>query len=169
MTENFNNPLAQKITDFLTNIGIEIIPAKLSEDTFLPGILVERGRMLVDEEKLTYPGDLLHEAGHLAVAPRELRPELSGEVVLPEFNMDAVESQAIAWSYAACLYLHLDPTVVFHERGYKGKSEALLFNFSVGVYVGLNGLQEAGMAASTNQARELGSLPYPHMLKWLRD
>src|SRR6266705_3506547 len=159
MTENFNNSLAQKITDFLTNIGIEIIPAKLSEDTFLLGILVERGRMLVDEEKLTYPGDLLHEAGHLAVAPRELRPELSGEVVLPEFNTDAVESQAIAWSYAACVYLHLDPTVVFHERGYKGKSEALLFNFSVGVYVGLNGFQEAGMAASTNHARELGSQP----------
>jgi len=169
MTAKFNHPLTQKITDFLTNIGIEIVPAKLSEDTFLPGILVERGRVLVDEEKLTYPGDLLHEAGHLAVAPRELRPDLSGEVVLPEFNMDAVESQAIAWSYAACVYLHLDPTVVFHEKGYKGKSEALLFNFSVGVYVGLNGLQEAGMAASMNQARELGSQPYPHMLKWLRD
>ncbi len=169
MMAKFNNPLTQQITDFLTNIGIEIVPAKLSQDTFLPGILVERGRMLVDEEKLTYPGDLLHEAGHLAVAPRELRPDLSGEVVLPEFNMDAVESQAIAWSYAACVNLHLDPTVVFHEKGYKGKSEALLFNFSVGVYVGLNGLQEAGMAASTNQARELGSQPYPHMLKWLRD
>jgi len=110
----------------------------------------------------------LHEAGHLAVAPGELRPELSGEVVLPGFNMDAVESQAIAWSYAACVYLHLDPALVFHEKGYKGKSEALLLNFRLGVYVGVNGLREAGMA-STNQARELGSEPYPHMLKWLND
>ncbi len=169
MTEKFNNPLTQKITDFLTSIGIEIIPARLSDDTFLPGILVERGRILVEEEKLGYPGDLLHEAGHLAVAPGQLRSELSGEVVLPGFNMDLVEAQSIAWSYAACVYLHLNPNVIFHDKGYKGKSEALLFNFGVGVYVGLPDLQKAGMAATTNQVRELGWLPYPHMLKWLND
>ena len=160
--------LAQRIADFLTEIGIEVVPAQLSGDTFLPGIAVEHGRILVDEEKLIYPGDLLHEAGHLAVAPRDLRSGLSGEVILPDANMDLVEASAIAWSYAASLHLGLDPRTVFHEGGYRGQAAALLMNFEIGVPVGVNGLQEAGMTMIGNRERE-GVRPYPHMLKWLRD
>jgi hypothetical protein len=169
MTDRFENELTKRITDFLTEIGLEITYAPLDDKTFLPGILVEKGRIVVDETKLKYPGDLLHEAGHLAVAPSRLRSGLSGEVFLPEVNMDAVEAQAIAWSYAAIIYLGLDPEIVFHKGGYKGNSEGLLLSFRLGAYIGVNGLQEAGMTATANMAHELGVLPYPHMLKWLRD
>lgn len=168
MTDGFKRDLTKVITDFLTEIGLAVIFTPLDGDTFLPGILVESGRLLVDETKLRYPGDLLHEAGHLAVAPSSLRPGLSGEVILPEVDMNPVESQAMAWSYAATIYLGLDPEVVFHEGGYKGNSKGLLLNFSLGVYLGVNGLQEAGMTATANIAHEMGVLPYPHMLKWLR-
>jgi hypothetical protein len=34
------------------------------------------------------------------------------------------EMAAIAWSYAACVHLGLEPTVVFHSDGYKGGSES---------------------------------------------
>lgn len=162
------NSLAKRIADFLTEIGIEVVPARLSAATFLPGIAVENGRILVDEEKLIYPGDLLHEAGHLALAPRDVRSGLSGEVLLPDANMNLVEAAAIAWSYAASLHLGLDPRTVFHEGGYRGQSAALLMNFQVGVPLGVNGLQDAGMTMIENAARE-GVRPYPHMLKWLRD
>jgi hypothetical protein len=165
---DLKNSLAKRIADFLTEIGIEVVPARLSADTFLPGIAVENGRILVDEEKLIYPGDLLHEAGHLALAPPDVRSGLSGEVILPDANMDLVEATAIAWSYAASLHLGLDPKTVFHEGGYRGQSAALLMNFEVGVPLGVNGLQEAGMTMIENAARE-GVRPYPHMLKWLRD
>ena len=168
MIDRFKNDLTKVITDFVTEISLEVIFTPLAGDTFLPGILVESGRLLVDETKLRYPGDLLHEAGHLAVAPNSLRSGLSGEVILPEVNMDPVEAQAMAWSYAAIIYLGLDPEVVFHEGGYKGNSEGLLLNFRLGVYLGVNGLQEAGMTATANIAHEMGVLPYPHMLKWLR-
>jgi len=130
---------------------------------------VERGKLLVDDAKLTYPGDLLHEAGHIAVCQNDLRSNLNDEVALPDVNMDAIEAQAIAWSYATCMYLGLDPTVVFHAGGYKGRSEGLLLNFRLGVYVGVNGLQEAGMAATEPTAGKSGTPVYPHMLKWLRD
>ena len=162
------NSLAKRIADFLTEIGIEVVPAQLSGDTFLPGIAVEHGRILVDEEKLIYPGDLLHEAGHLAVAPGDLRSGLSGEVSLPDANMDLVEASAIAWSYAASLHLGLDSKTVFHEGGYRGQAAALLMNFEIGVPLGVKGLEEAGMTMTKNGARE-GIRPYPHMLKWLRD
>lgn len=165
---DLKNSLAKLIADFLTEIGIEVVPARLSADTFLPGIAVENGRILVDEEKLIYPGDLLHEAGHLAVATRDVRSGLSGEVILPDANMDLVEAMSIAWSYAASLHLGLDPRTVFHEGGYRGQAAALLMNFEIGVPLGVNGLQEAGMTMIENEARA-GVRPYPHMLKWLRD
>lgn len=166
----FKNQLTNRITGFLTEIGLEVVPAVLEGETFLSGILVERGRILVDETKLTYPGDLLHEAGHLAVAPASLRAGLSGEVALPDVNMDVIESQAIAWSYAVIRHLEIDPVVLFHEGGYKGQSKALLLNFSLGVYLGVKGLEEAGLTVANNEmAAASGVQPYPHMLKWLRD
>jgi hypothetical protein len=165
----FHNDLTQKIAVFLNAIGIRTIPAELESETFLPGILVKDGTLLVDEEKLMFPGDLLHEAGHLAVAPFEIRHLLGDEVIVPQADLDALELQAIAWSYAACLYLQIEPRVVFHENGYKGKSESLLLNFELGVFVGASGLEESGMAFSARKASEIGVLPFPAMQRWLRD
>ena len=71
MATEFKNQLTRTLANFLESIGLEIVPTTIAKETFLPGILIENGRMLVDEEKLTYPGDLLHEAGHLAAAHAE--------------------------------------------------------------------------------------------------
>jgi hypothetical protein len=165
----FQNPLTSRIAEFLASVGIEVAPARLEEgECFLPGIRVEGGGLLVDESKLTYPGDLLHEAGHLAVAVGEVRPGLSGEVIIPGADMDDVEAQATAWAYAAIVHLGIDPKVLFHEGGYQGKSEGLLFTFGAGVYPGAYGLQQAGMTATGAAAREMGVAPYPNMLRWVR-
>ena len=169
MTDIFQNPLTHKIAGFLNAIGIRTVSAEIGEETFLPGILVKDGALLVDEARLAFPGDLLHEAGHLAVAPAALRVKLSDEVVLPDVNLDVLETHAIVWSYAACVHLEIDPRVVFHADGYKGRAENLLFNFSLGIFPGLNGLEESGMAYSERRARELGVAPFPEMQKWLRD
>jgi hypothetical protein len=165
---DFANPLIARIVDFLKQIGIEVLPASFAEATFLPGIMVTNGRLLVDESKLQFPGDLLHEAGHLAIAPGNVRRTLSGEVDLPQENMD-IEAQAMAWSYAALTHMQLDPEVVFHEGGYKGRPGALRESFRLGVYIGASGLEQAGMTATSKAASDLGVAPYPHMLKWLRD
>jgi hypothetical protein len=80
----FRDPVTQKIADFIVDIGLELVREPIDEETFLPGILIRNGAMVVDEGRLNYPGDLLHEAGHLALSPAEIRPTLSGEVALPE-------------------------------------------------------------------------------------
>lgn len=165
----WQDSLTEKIVEFLTAIGIEVVPARLDGECFLPGIMVESGRLLVDEERLTYPGDLLHEAGHLAVAPASVRPGLSGEVVVPGVNMDVLEVQVTAWAYAAAVHLGLEPQVLFHEGGYRGHSAGLISTYGLGVYPGMRGLQEAGMTVAGDDARRAGVPPYPHMLKWLRD
>ena len=141
----------------------------MDEETFLPGILIAQGKILFDESRLKFPGDLLHEAGHLAIAPASLRSLLSGEVVIPGANMTAVEAYATAWAYAAITHLELEPKVLFHEGGYQGKSEQLIFSYGMGCYPGANGLEAARMTATGTAARESGVAPYPNMLKWLRD
>jgi hypothetical protein len=160
---------AARITAFLEEIGIAVVAASVPPDGgFLPGIRVSRGELLVDESRLAYPGDLLHEAGHIAVAPPALRAELSGSIDLPGVDMGALEVAAVAWSYAAALAIGLDPAVVFHAGGYRGRSSGLLATYGAGVYPGANLLEEAGMTATGPRAEALGVPPYPHMLRWLR-
>jgi hypothetical protein len=165
----FDNAIAEKIAGFLNEIGIEVVAQPLPDETFLPGILVQNGRLHVDETKLIYPGDLLHEAGHLAVAPSHVRHQLSGEVVIPGADMNLVEVQATAWAYAALTHLELEPKVLFHEGGYRGKSESLIRTYGFGVYPGANLLENLGMTLTKRKADDAGVQAYPRMLKWLRD
>jgi hypothetical protein len=163
MTNNPNLALTHGIIDFLHEIGLEITRAELSQKTFLPGISVDRGAILLDEAKLLYPGDLLHEAGHLAV----IAPEKRKQVQVDVGNKAAEEMMAIAWSYAALVHLGLEPSVVFHEGGYRGGSESLIENFTNERYIGVPMLEWIGLTADKKRATEMGIKPYPHMIKWM--
>jgi hypothetical protein len=159
---------AGRIGGWLRGIGIPVEAAELPGDTFLPGILLKGGRLRVDEARLAWPGDLLHEAGHVAVAPAEVRERLGGAMELPGVDVAQLEWGAIAWSYAAALDIGIDPAEVFHGGGYRGHSPGLLRTFALGAPIGLHVLEEAGMAAGRRRAAELGVEPYPHMLRWMR-
>jgi hypothetical protein len=165
MTDLHNEALLDAITRFLIEIGFQLKKTELDNQTFLPGILVDHGILLIDESKLLYPGDLLHEAGHLAVLPAESRKRALGD-----FSKKASdELMAIAWSYAALVYLELDPAVVFHEDGYRGWSEALIENFINGRYIGVPMLQWIGLTVDDKRANLMGLKPYPSMIKWIVD
>jgi len=100
------------------------LPARfcaISEATFLPGIRIERGELLVDESQLLYPGDLLHEA---VLTSRFLHPE-HGAITGEAGDNAGYAMGAIAWSYAAALHIGLDPAIVFHAAGYRGSSQAI--------------------------------------------
>jgi hypothetical protein len=128
--------------------------------------LLENGSIIVDPDKLLYPGDILHEAGHLSAYPPGVRETISDP--LPEYMADGIEMMALAWSYAACLYIGIEPKIVFHEHGYKGQSEFLLQSFAAGTYFGLNMLQWMGMAYDEKNAQQFNVPPYPHMVSWYR-
>ena len=149
-----------RIAAFLRGVGIDVRPAELGDDCFLPGIAVDQGRLLFDEARLTWPGHRLHEAAHTAVAPPETRPLMTGDVAVAGLDMALLEKAAVPWSYAAALHIGIDPALVFHDGGYRGKSEGLLRTFGFGVYPGANLLIDAGMTT-----KEL----YPRMVRWLRE
>lgn len=165
----FSNSVTAKMVDFIREIGIEVVEKTLNEETFIPGIYIEKGKLLVDEEKLLYPGDLLHEAAHIAMVPSHLRCYATGNVGQIDEIGHSYEIEAIVWSWAAVVALGIDPEILFHNKGYKGHAQGLLFNFRMGVYIGLGGLEDAEMAYSNPKAAELGVEPFPAMQKWLRD
>lgn len=147
----------------MDEIGLPVRFCTISEATFLPGIRTERGRLLVDESRLLYPGDLLHEAGHLALLPPERRAAITGEAG----DDGGHEMAAIAWSYAAALNIGLDPAIVFHAAGYRGSSQAIMENFAAGRYVGVPILVWLGLTVNPPGDEAQGVTPFPHMLKWL--
>src|ERR1043166_6539391 len=92
----YPNPFTARRAGFLASIGLETAPAVLAEAGFLDGLMISHGVLLIDEARLAYPGDLLHEAGHLAVITGEKRKLLYGSAG----NDPGEEMAAIAWSYA---------------------------------------------------------------------
>lgn len=166
----------EKIIAFLREIGIAVHFCALDEKTFVPGIAVRNGAIYIDREKMTYPGDLLHEAGHIAVLLPEERktfPEIPAGVDTAgnqwQQKAGGDEMAAIAWSWAALRYLRLKPELLFHEGGYKGDSEWMIENFSAGKYLGLPLLCWMGFCADEKTAAAQQVKPYPHMLRWMRE
>lgn len=155
------------ILDFLTLIGLPVTRKPISGPTFLPGLKMENGGLVVDVEQLLYPGDLLHEAGHLATMAPDVRSEMND--VLPKNDLhQGGEIMAQAWSYAACLYLKIAPEIVFHPNGYNGGGDHIIENFAKGYEVGVPLLQYAGMAYEKKNAGALNKPAFPHMVNWLR-
>ncbi|MBI3821580.1 MAG: hypothetical protein HY289_02760 [Planctomycetes bacterium] len=153
------------IVEFIRGIGLECRAGTVHGDTVLPGIAIEGEALVFDGGRLRHEGDLLHEAGHLAVMPPARRRQAHRTVG----KFAAEEMMAIAWSYAACVHLQLDAAVVFHADGYRGESAALIENFTQGRYLAVPALQWLGMAADARRARSLGVAPYPAMIRWLND
>jgi len=153
------------MTAFLKGIGLPVRFGEIGEPTVVPGILIDKGVIVVDEAQLKYPGDLLHEAGHLAVMPAARRSQIHRDVG----NDPAEEMAAIAWSYAAALHLELDPAVVFHEAGYRGGSQSILENFAAGHYFGVPMLQWPWFTEDGRTATANGRRPYPEMICWLSE
>jgi hypothetical protein len=163
------NNLLERVVAFIRSIGILVEYRLLHEDTFLPGISIENGGIIIDLKRLKHPGDLLHEAGHIACVPIADRAGLTAISIGQREHHAAEEMMAIAWSFAACKYLDIDPYFVFHEEGYQGGGKEIADQFEEGKYFGVPMLQWAGMTAEPRLAEKLDRLAYPVMVRWLRD
>ncbi len=145
---------AAVIGTFLHNAGILLRIAPTNGKTFVPGLSLEDGTVVIDPAVASYPGDLLHEAGHLAVASPEQRSTL-GEVG----DNGGDEMAAIAWSVAAARACGLPLAVLFHEAGYKGAAAELVRDWEAGQPFGVPLLHWYGMSCAAE---------FPAMTRWLR-
>jgi hypothetical protein len=159
----FRDPLTRRIALFLRAIGLPVRAGTVEEATALPGIRIDHATLVVDEKTMTYPGDLLHEAGHLAVVPPARRAGFHHDVG----NEPGEEMAAIAWSFAAATHLGIAPEIVFHAAGYRGSSEAIVGSFAMRLPVGVPILAWRGMTVTKADAVADGPPPFPHMTSWL--
>lgn len=159
------NEQTVRMLGFIKEIGIPYHLETIKGDTFLPGLKLRNGSLIIDIEKLLYPGDILHEAGHLACMPPGIRNMMSDSLDNSSIHQGG-EMMAIAWSYAACLYLDIDPEIVFHKNGYKQGAENIIANFNKHQYFGVPLLEWCGMCYSYERAKKFSKQPYPVMITW---
>ena len=164
MHESVQEPGADTacIASFLHEIGLSVRVAELREPTFLPGVTLESNGLVVDPAKLLYPGDLLHEAGHLAVMTPDRRASCNGDAGTDMGD----EIGAQCWAYAAAVHLGLPPEVVFHEHGYKGSAKSLAANFR-DHHVGVSLLQWMGLTLDGTHSNTGKFDPYIIRSEWL--
>ncbi|MEI5637940.1 hypothetical protein [Pseudoalteromonas sp. UG3-2] len=157
-----------RICQFLSEIGLPFKLCALSNGSFLPGLETHNGVLHIDVESLKYPGDILHEAGHIAVCEPAFRPYLNADVYRnglllgrEKQAMHGEEIAATAWSVAASKKIGLPLEVVMHEHAYRGGSQSIIDIFQQG---GLFG--QPLLSAWQMTCPERG---FPHMLRWIRE
>ncbi|OIV40690.1 hypothetical protein [Flavobacterium johnsoniae] len=158
----------KKVLGFLEEIGINVIEKEV-ETSFLPGLELGPNCIYIDYNTLLYPGDILHEAGHLAVTTAANRNLIGTTEIAADWPTEGEEIAAILWSYAASNYLQLPLEFVFHPDGYKNDSEWLISNLSNGTYIGLPFLEWIGLCVGKERAEKEQKAAFPAMQKWLRD
>lgn len=182
---------AHAAADFVRSIGIPVhegTPADVA-GSFVPHLRVAKGELVVNLDEV-YPGDILHEAGHLATIPAQFRHLADGTLRVVFKAMDQYlkdnpqglgawpedpicrgilqcgEAEAAAWQYAAAQEIGMPDVWLFPEGSFQGEAEETLMRLKANAYFGINGLQ----AANWTRVHAMGNpaLPhYPKMAFWL--
>ena len=148
--------LVVQLTGWVQGVGVPVRVEAIAGDTFLPGLTIENGALVVDPARLEWPGDILHEAAHIALTPPSRRPVVGGKLTVTP----AEEMAALAWSYAAAVGAGIDPAIVFHEGGYKNGGANLIAHYVSGLPPGGPGVPMLQWWGLTNS--------FPRMNAWIR-
>jgi hypothetical protein len=182
MTSMKHAETLEPVLTFLETIGVDCRAGDVHPDSFLPGIEIQQGRLIFDADKLASPGDLLHEAGHIAAVPSKFRTRLSGDIDACLARLTAEDAAAeaiihtdlapIAWSYAAALEAGINPLHVFDAAGYGadkgGDIQIICQQLQMGLFPGIAMLARLGLCAAPPPFGDSGDhAPYPHMKRWL--
>jgi hypothetical protein len=154
-----NTQYLEQIKAFLSEIEIPFLEANLEDDCFLPGLKIDKGTLLYDPEKLKYPGDILHEAGHIALMTSEEKETIVGNVKEHRSPGQDDEMGVMCWAYAALVHLKIPIEIVFHPDGYNGYSQTLIMEYTNGQYRGLPLLVWMELCDYET---------FPKMKKWIR-
>lgn len=186
MTALLDNKVLRKAVRWLKRRGFVVEEGRRRADPFNAGIWLD-GDCVVYAPDEAHPGDLLHEAGHLAVLPSCIR-EVVGPGDIETFTapaitkymqthpnafgypedsvaracMQAGDAEVIAWAYAAAIDAKIDPWLTCVKGfGDQEAGEATFIGLKVGRYLGINGLRTAGFMDSTNDFPKLKFWRHP--------
>lgn len=191
------SPLDKAALFLRDTVGLEVRGYQVATG-FLPGVRIKKGAICVSPAASV--GDLLHEAGHLAVLPPRVRARAGGDVdraqhyafeIACRFIHDpdhpfqralvqADDTSAIAWAWAAGRQIGLSPEEIIEDDKYGGRlgyleiedggvadresAEPLRQALAVGADLGVHGLHHAGLCHLPRRPDG-----FPSMIKWLQD
>ncbi|HEY9750678.1 MAG TPA: hypothetical protein V6C63_18500 [Allocoleopsis sp.] len=100
-------------------------------------------------------GELLHEAGHLALLPKDVWPSLQpGQIEIQTFGLESGDYAVEAWDYAAAIECDIPSLAVF-DKGFNDAGWTVWELFDAGIHPGIKMLQDAGMTQN-----------FPVMKRW---
>lgn len=192
LTGTSNKQWSMAILEFLNRVGIPAIAVTGDEavaKAFTPHVLIKNGTLEVDVDHV-FPGNILHEAGHLAIVPAPFRHLASGTLgavqkamgayfeanpggmmVYPEDPicraiMQCSDTEATAWQFAAAQEVGLPDELLFPDDAFDGQGPENLQRLKANSYFGINGLQAAGWTRV--RANPRSTVPvYPKLAFWL--
>lgn len=185
MKETIDYPHTQsrdRVVAFLTRIGMPVHEGYVPYESFSRHVAPVGGTLVY--ESYAHPGDMLHEAGHLAIIPSIFRSKIHGDVddtleplseayfkdhpdafarnredPIARHLMQCGDPEAIAWSYAAALAAGVDTFLPF-ENGFVTQDPRMIHDsVKVGCYAGINGLRAAGFLKHVSD--------FPRLERWL--
>lgn len=171
------------VASFLNDIGLEArMVDQLGAPSFLKDVCIDHGTLQFTENALV--GDLLHDAGHLAVIPARFRIQMHGnlyksfrEILKNLDHMDPEDPEAVAllngddlaataWGWACGRHLDIDPQVIITPESFGHEGDHIRRMLSMNSYFGIQALQATGFCL----ARDLcvsGRSVFPKLNFWL--
>lgn len=168
---------------FLQSIGLPTMVGTVPESSFLPNIFIRHGTIQVTSGVLI--GDLLHEAGHLAVVPSRFRPLMHGalyrsfdqifeqlanlEPTHPDViaMLHAEDTAATAWSWACGVHLGVAHDDIITTEAFDGDGAGIRSMLSRHQYIGIHALQGSGFCAAHGLCNP--KLPvFPRLAFWAK-
>jgi hypothetical protein len=184
MIENDEAELPRAV-EALNQIGL---PTHIQDGAtgFIEGVRIVNGELYVA------PGarvsGLLHEAGHVAVAPKRFRHFISDNVDVAIARMfEAVENEhpdsplhravlqcsdaeATAWAYAFGTQLGYSPEFIIRDDEYDGEGAFTRLSLTLRSYLGINGLAAAGFCTPSPVVAARHKRPlYPQLAFWTQE
>jgi len=144
------------VIQWLRSIGIPMTMGFSFAKNFNAYIWHKDGGIVVASK--AHIGNILHEAGHFAVTPANMRKRVSNsfdDIGLKEPH----EDMALAWSYAAAIACEVDTMIPF-QTGFKNPSSGF------GVHMALERSDHVGIKLMTDL--DMTDNTFPSMKQWLR-
>lgn len=174
---------AERVMTFFNEIGLPA-SVRVGASGFTKHIEIVEGAIEADPSAPA--SSLLHEAGHLAIVPGQFRQLLSGDLgegmkkifaVMDEMDLDpddplsramlqAGDTEATAWAWAAGTYLALPEEVIVADEDYDGEGASIRLMLRMNSYFGINGLSNAGFC-KTNPRLSTPLPVYPELVRWM--
>lgn len=174
-----------RVVEALNAIGL---PTRIKEGAtgFIEGIRIVEGELLVAPDARV--SGLLHEAGHIAIAPKRFRHLISDDVDAAMAKMlEAVadehpdsplhravlqcsDAEATAWAFSFGTHLGYSSEFLIRDDEYDGEGEYTRLSLTLRSYLGINGLAAAGFCAtSAVVAARLNRPLYPALAFWTQE